>query len=268
MRIGETVLEMHFHSALMKLIEEKLGLGPKASFNFYKYSPQLEKFIGFDQAYVMSQLSDKVLFSKLKTAALTSDYKMGPKFVGLFLQFKVVHELKKKSKTMPPSIKSAPCYRVSLYTSRTATNVQSQHELLYQLSKNTPGAFVYYACPMIFDKVKLYAPPNMADLRLAKVDSCPGPYTDNDKHYIFYATPNAAPIWKSDPVIGEAVGPEDMATSIANYFRETSAVQSLENLRAILSAINVSSILAQEAPESTRNLVLEAFTILAINEKR
>jgi hypothetical protein len=57
MRINETVLEMHYHAEVINLIKKTLGLGPKGDFNFYKYSPQREKFIGFDQAFVMSQAS-------------------------------------------------------------------------------------------------------------------------------------------------------------------------------------------------------------------
>lgn len=35
MTINETVLEMHFHRALMTLVKKKLGLGEGAQFNFY-----------------------------------------------------------------------------------------------------------------------------------------------------------------------------------------------------------------------------------------
>ena len=142
MRINETVLEMHFHSVLIDLVKKKLGLGPNAKFNFYKYSPQLEKFVGFDQAFVMSQLPDDVLFNQLKSSATNSNYHMGATFVGLFLQFKVVQKLDKKSKKSPPPVSTSPYYRVSLYTSRSSANEKSQHELLYQLAQNNAGAFV------------------------------------------------------------------------------------------------------------------------------
>lgn len=266
MRINETVLEMHFHSAVIDLIKKKLGLGPHAKFNFYKYSPQLEKFVGFDQAFVMSQLPDDVLFQQLKSSATSSSYHMGSTFVGLFLQFKVVQKLDKKSKKNPPPVSSSPYYRVSLYTSRNSSNEKSQHELLYQLAKNNAGAFVYYACPMIFDKVKLYTSPDLNDLRLAKLDKSPGPYTDNDKHFIFYDTPNSSPVWKSEPVIGEAISPEDMATDVAAYIREVTPSKSLENLRNILSELSVLSQNREVVTEHVQSLLIDALTIISIEE--
>ena len=51
---------MHFHGALMDLVERKPGLGPGAQFNFYKYSPQLEQIVGFDQAFVASSFFKSV----------------------------------------------------------------------------------------------------------------------------------------------------------------------------------------------------------------
>lgn len=42
----------------MELIRETVGLGADGHMNFYKWSPQKECFVGFDQAYVKTQLSD------------------------------------------------------------------------------------------------------------------------------------------------------------------------------------------------------------------
>lgn len=266
MRINETVLEMHFHSEIINLVKKKLGLGPGAKFNFYKYSPQHEKFVGFDQAFVMTQLPDDVLFKQLKNSASNTNYNMGAKFVGLFLQFKVVQKLDKKSKKNPPPVSSSPYYRVNLYTSRNSANEKSQHELLYQLAKNNVGAFVYYACPMVFDKVMLYTSPNLNDLRLAKLNTCPGPYTDNDKHFIFYDTPSSAPIWKSEPVTGEAISPENMATAVAFYLRDVTPATSLENLRNLLSDFSYPVQTQGVVTESVDNLLVDALTILSIEE--
>ena len=45
--INEATLEMHFHVALMDLFRSTYGLGPTGSIEFFKYSPQLESFVGF-----------------------------------------------------------------------------------------------------------------------------------------------------------------------------------------------------------------------------
>jgi len=64
--INEATLEMHFHAALMDLFRETLGLGPTGSIEFFKYSPQLEKFVGFDQAYVKTEMSGEELYDELE----------------------------------------------------------------------------------------------------------------------------------------------------------------------------------------------------------
>lgn len=265
MRINETVLEMHFHTEVLNLIKRTLGLGPKAAFNFYKYSPQLEKFVGFDQAFVMSQDHDDALFKALKGAAQSSSYRMGPKFVGLFLQYKVVQLMQKKSRKNPPPVTSSPFYRASLYTSRSAENEKSQHELLYHLEQNNPGAFVYYACPMLFDKAKLYERADLSELRLPRLSSCPSAYLDNDKHFIFFDSPTSPPIWKSEPVMGEAISPEEMAIELANYLRETTPQQSVERMNSLLSFLRVSPESTDDISETAREILADALTIISID---
>jgi hypothetical protein len=57
---------------------------------------------------------------------------------------------------MPPtSVSNTPHYRAELSTQKNRQSGVSQHELLYRLNMNK-GAFVYYACPMLFDKTDLY----------------------------------------------------------------------------------------------------------------
>ena len=267
MAINETVLEMHFHSTLVNLIKNKLGLGPGAQFNFYKYSPQLEKFVGFDQAFVMSQLSDRDLFDLLKKAAQNSNYAVSPTVVGMFLQFKVVQRMDRRSRKNPPPVASSPYYRVPLYTTRKSLSEKSQHELLYNLSKNNNGAFVYYACPFVFDKSRLYSPADLNDLRLAELSSCPSDYTDNDKHYIFYESVSSQPVWKSEPVNGIAINAEKMAERVANYINEVSPDQSVNNLRSMFTKMTQESDELPEKAESVMNLLANAFTVISVTKE-
>lgn len=62
MAITETVLEMHYHRSMMDLIRSTYGLGANGHFNFYKYSQQREVFLGFDQAFAVTQYNDDQFF--------------------------------------------------------------------------------------------------------------------------------------------------------------------------------------------------------------
>ena len=170
--VNEATLEMHFHSALMDLFRSTYGLGPTGSIEFFKYSPGLERFVGFDQAYVRTELSEEELHRELCEAAMNTGYVLSRRLFGYFLQFKVVKKMRRRSKGIPSDF-SAPYFRVDLSTNRKRTNHPSQHELLYRLARN-PGAMVYYACPMVFDRADLYRPePDLDQLVLADVAACP-----------------------------------------------------------------------------------------------
>src|SRR6266849_6425937 len=108
MAITETVLEMHFHTPIMYLIRDTFGLGPNGQMNFYKWSPQKECFIGFDQAYVKTQLEQDEFFELLKTSAASDQYRLGDVLFGYFLQFKVVHPQRNRSIYTPPEVSNSP----------------------------------------------------------------------------------------------------------------------------------------------------------------
>lgn len=221
MAINETVLEMHFHNSLIDLIKSAFGLGDAGHYNFYKYSPQQECFVGFDQAFVKTQVSDKELFKDLSEAAAGRDYQLGKAYFGYFLQFKVVSKMVKlnnKTKT-PPEVKATPFFRTDIYNQRTKSNSHSQHELLYNLAKNK-GAMTYYACPMIFNKADLYKPTDLSKLRLVDVSTAPSAFQDNQSHHIFFPGETDDPIWCSDPVTGQAISPEEFAELAAGRTRE------------------------------------------------
>ena len=211
--MNETVLEMHFHHALINLIRATLGLG-SGQFNFYKYSPQRECFVGFDQAFVRTDLSEDELFEVLKADATQNGYSLSNFFVGLFLQYKVVKQMTRNMRTTPDIITSRPYLRVSIDTRRKDKTGFSQHELLYNLNRNT-GAFVYYACPMIFERELLYVQnADLSRLRLVDVNTCPSDYLDNESHYIFFNDPDSNPVWRSNPVEGIALSASEMCQKL------------------------------------------------------
>jgi hypothetical protein len=228
---------MHFHKPLMDLFRQKFGLGNGGKINFYKYSPQKEVFVGFDQAYAMTELSDDDFFQMLKESATTKSYKLPKTFVAYFLQFKVVKKMTTIRKQTPEGISTKPHYRSTLDTTRNQKTGFSQHELLHQLSHNE-GAIVYYACPMLFDKADLYAiSVDLTRLRLADVLSCPLNYSDNQAHYIYFDTPTSDPIWCSDPVEGKAVAAADFVSAVTDKLLELDPARSAEALLSLLTRI-------------------------------
>lgn len=236
MTINETVLEMHFHRPLLDLIRETFGLGIGGRMNFYKYSPQRECFIGFDQAFAATQLSEEEFFQKLADCAQSDGYNIGNStFLGYFLQYKVGSRMTNLTKPAPTTV-SRPYIRFSVDSSQNQRTGTAQHELLYLLSRNH-GAFVYYACPMLFLREDLYeVNVDLDRLRLVTLESAPGPYLDNAKHYIYFQDVQSQPIWASEPHDGKAIGALELAevlrSELSNLSPEDSAAQLLRLLRA------------------------------------
>lgn len=267
MAITETVLEMHFHKPMLDLIRSTYGLGPTGQFNFYKYSPQKEVFLGFDQAYAMTQLSDQEFFDLLKGSALSSGYKLPSKFIAYFLQYKVVSELNKRQAKTPTSIKSKPHYRATLDTTKNERTGFSQHELLHNLSSND-GAMVYYACPMIFDKAQLYEPDPFLDaLQLVDMASCPGSFADNSRHYIYFDQKTAQPIWCSNPVDGRSVTAKTFAAQVAIKLSQMEFGQGGESIRDLLESIKARTVEPGGTSKSSKNglsLVSDSLTVIQV----
>ena len=264
MSINETVLEMHFHKPIMELFSSTLGLGDGA-FNFYKYSPQRECFVGFDQAFVKSDLSDKEMFERLKSSATNSGYELSSTFVGLFLQYKVVKQMQRRPQYTPAMITNRPYFRVSLDTKKNINTGFSQHELLYNLNSNI-GAFVFYACPMIFDRSDLYEiNPDLELLRLADVSSCPDIYADNNSHFIYFNDTTSAPVWCSEPVEGKAISPNQMVSLIGE---QEKMIAKPEGKRKLWDKL-FSPIELSRGEEKIRviDLVSESLTILEFVHK-
>jgi len=235
--ISETVLEMHYHRPIMDAIRDTIGVGPQGSVSFYKYSPQRECFVGFDQAYAVSELSEHEFFNLVKDAAQSKSPSahLSDQFFGYFLQFKVVKKMEKFSRYTPAMITNKPHYRVSLDTTKNASTGLSQHELLFNLNQNA-GALVYYACPMIFDKASLYEiDVDLESLRLADFDDCVDPYLDNDNHFIFFNDKAADPIWCSEPIRGAAISAREFATRLVE--REVSVDRAADTSRRLLDAL-------------------------------
>ena len=269
MAITETVLEMHYHRPMMELIRETYGLGPVGKFNFYKYSPQHEVYLGFDQAFAMTELSDDEFFAQMRQSAMNAGYKLPSRFVAYFLQYKVVTKLQRRHAQTPSTITSKPHYRARLNTTKNDRTGFSQHELLFNLHLND-GAMVYYACPMIFDKAALYeVNVNWDSLCLINLASCPGHFRDNSKHYIYFDQKTADPIWCSEPVDGKARTPKQFAEQVVAQLRQFTPAASAEKLSALLGSIK-SLVKSENALPGTADsglaLFADSLTIVQVEE--
>lgn len=266
MSITETVLEMHYHRPLMELFREIFGLGHTGAINFYKYSPQKECFIGFDQAFVKSEMGIDEFYDYLHASA-SSGYKLHGFIFGYFLQFKVVKPIYKRWRYTPSIITNRPHYRVSLDTTKNSNAGLSQHELLFALNKNA-GAMVYYACPMLFDREDLYdINVNLDELRLVDLDSCQDDYTDNDTHFIYFDDTDGDPVWCSDPVVGLAITPRNFIDKIFRLYEQRDVVEESGRLiRSIetLKTMQKANIGKEEQPKPFE-LVHQMLTIVKIS---
>lgn len=276
--ITETVLEMHFHAALMDCIRSTLGLAPTTSMHFFKYSPQNETFVGFDQAYARTTMSSDEFLAHLRQSAMYQNYDLhsDDRFIGYFLQYKTVRRMQNRTGRTPPQLvgnrRGSAHYRSELQTTRLPATNRSQHELLYGLNRNR-GALVYYACPMLFDRTQLYEAVDLDQLRLADVSSCPGPYLDNDRHYIYFQDPHSDPIWCSEPTVGEAVTPHDFAELVRGKLWDTDPDVSRDNLLKLLSERDVLPETDGPAVRTWFNRKLltafaDALTIIRLGPKR
>jgi hypothetical protein len=264
--INETVLEMHYHQALMDLFRSVFGVGPSGKISFYKYSPQKECFVGFDQAWVMTDVSDDKLFEDLKDAAQNNSYKLNERYIGYFLQYKVVQRMIRHSKKNPPPVKSARFGRSKISSQANPHTGQSQHELLFNLCKNK-NALTYYACPAIFDKAELYIKDvDLGTLHLVDVASCPSDFTDHKKHHIFFDLPSMQPTWCSEPVEGRSIAPETLATSMRTRLLESPATEAERLLDCVRDLRGTQRERAELGAAATENLegALQALTILKV----
>jgi hypothetical protein len=255
---------MHFHASLMTLFRETYGLGPTGSVEFFKYSPQLEKFVGFDQAYVRTEMSQEQMFAELQESASKSGYQLKRVLVGYFLQFKVVKRLVNRSRSIPSGF-TTPYYRSDLDTHRRTANDPSQHELLYSLAAN-PGSMVYYACPMVFDRVDLYRPEaDLDELVLADLASAPGAYADNERHFVCFQSPTSHPVWCSEPTEGRGITPEAFIEQLVNIVR-SSNLGGL-NRSAVLDFLKATLLLPEARDERALEQSSDSLTIVAVTRE-
>ena len=87
LEINEALMEMHFHHAIVEHFRTTFG----AHFlRLFKPTQRRESWIGFDQAWARTELSQAQLFERLRNAVQTGTSSVDSFYIGYFLQFKVV----------------------------------------------------------------------------------------------------------------------------------------------------------------------------------
>src|SRR5262245_37654817 len=144
--ITEALLELHYHRAIVDTFAAVFGV---PFLRMLKPSTQQEAWVGFDQGWVHTSISNADLYAALASTISVGGSQVQAFHLGYFLQFKVVHTLLRRSHLAPTTFRS-PYFRSELSVWPNASTGLSQHETLRRLAA-IEGALVYYACPLLFD---------------------------------------------------------------------------------------------------------------------
>lgn len=191
---NEALLELHYHRALVDSFSSTYG----ARFlRMLKPSTQQEVWVGFDQGWVHTSVTTQELYRQLSEDIQAERHENPPFHLGYFLQFKVVHQLYRKSRFTPTHF-LAPYFRSELSVWPNPNTGLSQHDTLRRLSLMN-AAEVYYACPFLFDCDAIYEYPDLGKLQIVDVRTAPDSIVDDDRHFIAFQSINdPTPWWCSD----------------------------------------------------------------------
>lgn len=203
--VNEALLEMYFYKPLVDFFKSYYGID---EMTIHKPSQQEEVYVGYDQAWVKTKMSNIDLFNKLKNSIKNNNTKINKFYLGFFLQFKKVKKMKRNSKYKPYNY-SLPYYRSEISLTTSEKTEFCQHHTLKRLSeiKNTSVA---YACGMVFNSSDVLLEPNLSKLRIVPVNNAPY-YKNNEKrHFITFQRPfDLKPLYKSEPVISKSYSVEE-----------------------------------------------------------
>ena len=148
----EALLEAYYTRALADLLAEVYGA---KVLRFLKPSTNKEVFVGFDQGWIKTSLTEDELEKQLKKAVTTGE-NSEQIYVAFFLQFKVADLLSIRSKYCPSAI-VPPYHRAELSLYPSDTTGISQHETLRRLQLALGSkADVSYACGLLSDADDVY----------------------------------------------------------------------------------------------------------------
>jgi hypothetical protein len=198
--LPECLLEMNYFRLLL---EEYKQIMNNPNIVVFKPTTVQEKWYGFDQSFISTANGNAQIADDIK-GFIHNDKKItDPIYQAVFLQFKVVDRMQRRSARMPPSFET-PYYRSELYLDRNKDTGLSQHETLLRISKLENGA-THYVCPMIFSIEDVRRTPAISDLQFVDIRTAPSGWVTTEKHAICFQTPQSVPVWCSDPIPGESL---------------------------------------------------------------
>ncbi len=208
LEINEAMMEMHFHRAIVNHFRSTFG----ANFlRLFKPTQRREAWVGFDQGWMRTELSQAQLFESLRNAVQRGVNSVDNFYVGYFLQFKIVERIRRRSKHMPTQYRP-PYLRSELSLYPNALTQLSQHETLLRLS-NIANASVAYACAMFFEPEEIYEEVDLTRLRCVPLDTAPSGWATNQRHFIAFQGPlDHVPLWCSRQKEGKAFSFADWAS--------------------------------------------------------
>lgn len=239
-------------------------------------SPQSEAWVGFDQGWVNTSLTTENLYLELKESIRKKDKEIKSLYLGLFLQFKIVDVIRRKSRHMPNGYLT-PYFRSELSLKPNERTGLSQHETLLVLN-SIQNAQVLYACGMLFDISDVYSKPDINNLRLVPISSAPTGWNTNERHFITFQTQNDNnPLWCSKPSQGIAFGVQEWSKNQDYGPRFLTDEQLLALIQSSSNAIENHSkgellteqidFFDHEFPEDVTASLPESFTIIEFRRR-
>jgi hypothetical protein len=200
--VTEALLEMVYYQPLKTLFERHYG---RQFLNLYKPSARKEVLLGYDQAWVRTELEQGQFESRLSEAIAANTGFEGIFYVAYLLQFKCVKAVHRmRDENAKASGLSSPCFRSELSLEIKPGRPHSQHSILMRLYASGLKE-VYYACPMVFCSDDINSPDLLGLLRVVGLAKAKD-YISTERHFIYF--PNAkgdTPFWCSQPVPATAV---------------------------------------------------------------
>lgn len=251
--ITEALIEMHYHRSLVDLFSQTFG---KNFLRILKPSPQNERWVGFDQGWVHTDIKINEFFDDLKDKLGKSETSYDKLYLAYFFQFKAVEEITRSS-NLKPSTYNTPYFRSELSLTPNKTTNVSQHETLQRLSKISKTE-VSYACGMLFDLFDIYdTPVDLSTLRLVPVTTAPTGWATNQRHFITFQTKtDNNPLWCSKPKEGESYSANEILE------RQRMKLLSATELLELLSEVDKVLMKNIDKSERYKKYYPESFTII------
>ena len=245
--LPESLLEMNYFRLLLEEYKQMMN---NPNIVVFKPTTVQEKWYGFDQSFISTTNSNPQIADDIKGFIHNGKKISDPIYQAVFLQFKVVDRMQRRSARMPPSFET-PYYRSDLYLDRNKDTGLSQHETLLRISRLENGE-THYVCPMIFSIEDVRRTPSTSDLQFVDIRTAPSGWVTSEKHAICFQTPQSVPLWCSDPIPGESLTWRQVVERLTNL-SEDEVLSLIDEAKSITQSSGDISKLMLQSAESEPN---------------